>query len=325
MDFITAQNIWLENCNYSAESLENIKKSLPHPKYADFTLNSLNFLSDEYGIEFQISSYNAIRDNSWPECFSLEDLKKLPDSIIDECKNIHGFDFMIYYDDNISSDRWSKYNSGFWPVWELIRYENVILKIQKYIENKTIVDFAAHAGIISLLALHVGAKFVTTTNVRPEFVKLAEKMLQLSPYKNKFTTKIADIHNYHNNTQLCQSVDTVLLYGIMYHVHDHCLILDSITKAEPENIIIDTYIPESIIDQATPLMYWQMENSEDIWNGWHNDEKLVAVGMPNVSWLTMYMATKNYTPVYNENYFCHGVGELLPPHRKRSVVVFSKV
>lgn len=322
-DFKNMEEIWKTALNLQSSDLDYIVDRLPQPKFADFTLNSFQFKSSKDGEAWQINSYNNIKGPSWPDCFTHQQLKQLPQHIIDECISVHGFDFLIYETENISPQQWDQYKSGAWPVWELVRYKNVILDVLPYLQNKTILDFAAHAGIISLMALQVGAKFVKTSNVRQDYVELANKMLSLSEFKNKFETFKADIHDYDNNTKICTDIDTVLLYGIMYHVHDHCQILDSITKARPKNIIIDTAVPNSIIDSKKPMMTWFTENCDDAWNGWLQDHETIAAGEPNFAWFKMYMDLKNYKSVYNSNYFSQSGKTLQPPVNQRSVMVFE--
>ena len=322
-NFDYVQQIWKSKLSLDDKKLSEIFEQLPHPKFADFGLNSLTFKSYKEGEAWQISSYNKIKDPSWPECFTYSDLQKLPKRIIDECKTVHGFDFEIYDAQTVTKERWDNYRSGTWPVWELVRYKNVVLDIKEYLQNKVVLDYAAHVGIISLMALHVGAKFVKTTNVRPEYVDLSNKLLDLSGHQDRFAAFNADIHDYENNRQICQGVDTVLLYGIMYHVHDHCEILNSITEARPKNIIIDTAVPNSIIDNIHPLMVWDTEKSDNVWNGWFNGQEIVAVGKPNFEWFKLYMAVKNYKSVYNANYFAHSTGRLEPPNKRRTIMVFE--
>ena len=322
-DFETTQQIWMSELNLQKSELDQIKQQLPHPKYADFIYNSDSGQSNSSSVQWQIESYNKIKDSLWPECLTSQDLKNLPVHIIEECKNTHGFDFLIYEASEIDQTRWNQYQSGLWPVWELVRYKHIILDLKQYLQNKTVLDYAAHAGITSLMALQVGAKFITTTNVRPEYVKLADKMLKLSMFKDKYNTALADLHDYQNNTKICQGVDTVLLYGIMYHVHDHCQILDSITDAKPDTIIIDAYVPNSIIDSDVATMQWITERTGEVWNGWVNDHDVIAVGHPNFAWFDMYMQLKNYKSVYCKKYFNHN-NQLLPPGQQRCVMVFER-
>lgn len=323
MDYQNSQQAWLNDLGLSSEYLDKIQQQLPPAKYLDFVSNSFGYMPLVNSSDFMLKSYNSIKDDSWPECSSIGDLKNLPQHIIDECRDVHGFDFLIYDADNISVDRWNKFNSGVYPVSELVRYKNVVLDLQQYFKDKKIFDFACHAGMISLLALHVGAKFVTASNVRPEFVKLAEKMLSLSGHTN-FDTTVADIHDYYNNQKICQGNDVVLLYGIMYHVHDHCQILESVAKAAPPTIIIDTHIHNNIIDIDEPLMYWLIEDSDVAWNGWVNGTKDVVVGAPNIKWFELFMSTQNYKLVHSKKYFCQGVGFFDSPKDQRAVMVFEK-
>lgn len=324
-DYKNIEKIWIDELNLQNSDLEYIIERLPHPKFADFTLNSFQFKADKNGEDWQIASYNNIKDPSWPDCSTYQQLKQLPQHIIDECISVHGFDFTIYENKNISQEQWDQFQSGKWPVWELVRYKNVILDVAPYLQNKTILDFAAHAGIISLMALQIGAKFVKTSNIRQEYVELANKMLNLSVFKNKFETLKADIHDYDNNTKICAGIDTVLLYGIMYHVHDHCQILDSIIQAQPKNIIIDTFVPNSIINSGQSMMTWFTENSENVWNGWFQDRKIIAAGAPNYAWFKLYMNLKNYKSVYNSNYFSQITQDSRPPTDQRSIMVFERI
>jgi 2-polyprenyl-3-methyl-5-hydroxy-6-metoxy-1,4-benzoquinol methylase len=324
-NFETAQEIWRSTLNLQKSELDQIEQQLPHPKYADFIYNSDLGKSNNLSVQWQIESYNNIKDSLWPECLTSQDLKNLPLHIIEECKNTHGLDFLIYEASEIDQTRWNQHQSGVWPVWELIRYKHIILDLKQYLQNKTVLDYAAHAGITSLIALQVGAKFITTTNVRPEYVKLADKMLSLSMFKDKYKTALADLHDYQNNTKICQGVDTVLLYGVMYHVHDHCEILDSITDAKPETIIIDNYVLNSIIDSDVPTMQWVTERTEDVWNGWVNGHDIIPVGLPNFAWFVMYMQLKNYQSVYYKKYFTtRDVDPLLPPTEQRCIMVFER-
>ena len=238
MNYQDFQDSWCNKLNWSGKDLDNIKKQLPDPKYLDFISNSIN----QGLVDFKINSYNNIKDSSWPECNTYEDLCNLPQHIIDECRDQHNFDFLIYNQDDIDLTRWNNFVSGEYPVSELVRYKSTILDIQEHFKNKRIVDFACHAGLISLMALHVGAKFVKLMNVRPEFVTLAKKILTLGNYQQCIDPIVADIHNYKSNTDLCSGSDVALLYGIMYHVHDHYEILNSICASNIKKIVIDIFI-----------------------------------------------------------------------------------
>jgi len=320
MNYHEFQLTWAKTLNLSEQDLNSIRSQLPNPKYLDFISNSI----DQYLTDFKIDSYNKIKDSSWPNCLTYEDLINLPQHIIDECRYQHNFDFLIYLEENIDSARWDNFVSGDYPVSELIRYKSTILDIQEHLTNKTVVDFACHAGIISLMSLHVGAKFSKLMNIRPEFLNLAKKILTFGGYQNQIETTVADIHDYKSNTELCQHADVALLYGIMYHVHDHCEILESICQSNIHKIIIDSAVPNTIIDLEDPLVVWKTEPSQNCWNGWFNGQEEVLVGLPNPAWFELYMNSKNYQMIYNNNYFSDGFLEFRPPTQKRSIMIFEK-
>lgn len=48
--------------------------------------------------------YNNVKGASWPECNSLEEFDQLPQTIIDECINVHGLIKESYYDDGCYTD-----------------------------------------------------------------------------------------------------------------------------------------------------------------------------------------------------------------------------
>jgi len=321
MNFDEWQKAFASACGYDKKELDLIRDQLPPPKYLDFICNRFEYLPEVN--DFFISSYNNIKDESWPICHDHNDLRKLPLHIIQECKDTHGFDFLIYDQETITQEQWDCFNSGTYPVSELIRYDAVVLNLKKYLTEKKVIDFACHAGMISLLCLHLGAKSVTATNVRPEFVKLANEMMSLSPHAKKFNATVADIHDYETNTALCQDADTVLLYGIMYHVHDHCQIIDSVLKSKPKTLIIDTSISNNIVNSDQPMMTWVLEQSEDCWMGWHDGQESVAVGAPNTAWFKLYLENKNYCMVHEQKYLTQGVGSFELPTHKRSVMVFE--
>jgi hypothetical protein len=71
------------------------------------------------------------------------------------------------------------------------------------------------------------------------------------------------------------------------------------------------------------MMTWSTEDCDGPWNGWLQDHKTIAVGVPNFAWFEIYMNLKNYKSVYNCNYFTQPDGKLQPPINQRSVMVFE--
>jgi 2-polyprenyl-3-methyl-5-hydroxy-6-metoxy-1,4-benzoquinol methylase len=247
----------------------------------------------------------------------------LPRHIIDECRDVHDFDFFIFEKEHITHEQWKNYNGGGeYPVTELIKFKNTVLDLSEYIYDKNIVDFACHAGLTSLVCLHNGARSVVATNVREEFVNLANECMSLSEFKNQFIAITADIHDYKINTKLSANCDTVLLYGIMYHVHDHVEIIESIVKSTPRYIIFDTDLDHSTKDDPRPLISWKTENSSFALAGYYNNYKTVPIGAPNESWFDLIMTSFQYKLVRNQRYDCAAPGKF-DITLSRSVMVYE--
>lgn len=320
MDYAQCQTKWMQTLGWSVEQVQQIRSQLPHPKYLDFVSTCLDYAPACN--DFRLGSYNAIKDPSWPHCQTVDDLYLLPQHIIDECRYQHHFDFGIYRADHIDQSRWDQFDSGDYPISELLRYKTIVLDVQHLTRDARMVDFACHAGLTSLCHLHAGARSVTGTNVRAPFIQLAEKILDLSGHGAQFQAVHADIHDYDTNTQLCRDADIALLYGIVYHLHDHCAVLDSICSSGIEYIFIDTWIPDSIRCRQEPLISWCHDDATSCWNGWYKDRSVVYSGSPNTAWLTEYLALNDFSLVYLTEYLCHGMHEFQAPRSYRDFLIF---
>ena len=321
MDYQTCQRLWAKTLGWSDSDITAIRSKLPDPKYLDFVSNCLDYAPAEN--DFRLESYCRIKDPSWPICNTIDDLYQLPQWIVNECRFQHQFDFGIYRETNISLQRWKQFQSGQYPVSELLKYKTLILDIQHLLQDRYVVDFACHAGLTSLMCLHVGAKFVTATNVREPYLKLADRMLNLCPYNDRFNTLLADIHDYDKNQEICSRADVALLFGIIYHVHDHCEVLDSICSSGIPYVLIDTWIPDSIRGLDEPLMAWSKEDTDSCWNGWYQGRTSVFSGSPNVTWLTKYMVLQGYQLVQSTEYYAHGMHEFRAPTIKRDFLIYQ--
>lgn len=82
-------DIGLHNANRRQEVLDKVKKWLRGP--LEITrrpddLRDLPGFDDNWR-----ASYEKIRDQSWPDCHSVDDWKNLPESVRLECRDVHGF------------------------------------------------------------------------------------------------------------------------------------------------------------------------------------------------------------------------------------------
>jgi SAM-dependent methyltransferase len=265
--------------------------------------------------------YNKIKDESWPECNTMESFYNLPEHIQKECHDIHQFSPSIWkqkiYDDAVIEFKFPPST-----IQQRIIKDNL-----DYIINKDIVDFACNTGGYGFAAINVGANSVVGFDIRDDNLKLAEAIkifYNIADDKLKFLK--LDIHDYNKITNLCQNKHTALVPGIMYHVYDHYQILLSIAKANVDTIIIETAEADSITNSIEPLVWWRVENTFERIAGWSENFKKIPVGYPNESWFKMILNELQYeclgktqhrmsTSKHNSDEFTHG----------RTVYVFQKI
>ena len=238
------------------------------------------------------NSYNSLKDPSWPDCSTPLDFEKLPDDIKEECRNVHKFSpehwFDSEYENWIGDDDWKI------PVNHLIKVNHVILDNLDIIKDKKIVDLACHLATDSFWALSAGAKSIKATNVRPQNIELVKEGAKLFGYEDKFEIIYSDLHDYSDTTKVCQGADTVLLCGIMYHVHDHYDIIKSIASASPENIIIETEEHPDLVNSDKPAVGWRSEIDNGEITGFVQGEKNLFVGLPNPVWFKFILEEFGY-------------------------------
>jgi len=255
------------------------------------TPEDLNFLNEQ---EKQRLAYN----------YSQEDIESILSSLPD--KRHYEFIFHKYYSKNteLTFDKFQDWTTWSYPIEDLIRFKQVILDNQEFITGKKIVDLACFTGYYSLFCLHLGASFVTATDVRQDSVALANELLTSANYTNS-STRCVDLHSYNDVIDVCSNQDTVLLTGVLYHIHDHIQVLESITKTQPTTIIIDTVIPKRILNINDPLISWRVETTDESIMGYYNHQSSVIVGAPNSAWLDLTMSFFSYKKIKQSMYKKH--------------------
>ncbi len=275
-------------------------------------------------------SYNQVKADSWPECKSINDFCLLPKQIQEECINVHKFSPDIWFNKNLTFDTWQESKEWTYEITNLIRINHILLENLELIVNKKVLDFSTHCGFISNTCLFNHAHHVTFTEVRKPILNLAIEQMQLMGYpESQYCAELANIHDYDNNTRLCLDKDTVILSGVIYHVHDHYAILESIVKARPQNIIIETVHNKDIVNSSDPLIYWIAEGTEkNLANGWHNNLPLVMAGLPNLAWFNFTMNFFGYQlckeTLYDTWIPSDDVTVFTEPTQVRSVQVFGR-
>ena len=243
---------------------------------------------NESEVDF-IEGYNIIKDKSWPECSSYDNFYGLPEHIQYECENLHHFSPKIYYD-SIINDFESVYKENNHLLIKK-EVESFLQRRLDIIEKNKIIDFACKSGKFSFFAHLNNATHVQGMDIRPENIQIAksiQKDLQINDSDISFIT--SDIHNYTHNRKLCQNCDTAFVMGIMYHIHDHIEIMESIFDNNLQNIIIES----GICKQQEPIIWWKKEFTFENRSGWYKNKNKIFVGYPTISWFDLIANSFGY-------------------------------
>ncbi len=210
---------------------------------------------------------------------------------------------------------------------DVVRYRTIILDNLEYIVNKKIVDFSALTGHLSFICLHNKASSVVATEIRSVLVDIIRLAADYKKYtQNQFKVIQSDIHDYAVNKEICTGADTVLLCGIMYHVHDHVAILESIADALPQCIIIETLNDTSISYMHRPMISWKTENTNSLFTAARNSKDVTLVGFPNPVWFDLAMNSLGYSKRKQRDYV-YSMEYAVPVSEKiqnRTVLVYTK-
>lgn len=281
-------------------------------------------------IDGWIQHYANIKHSDWPDCTSYQDIEQLRDDIKKLCSTLYNFDPAVEFEELTTEILHQKVFAEF-PITmrydSMVRYQKVLLNNVEFIRDRNVIDFAVNMGIFAFGCLHNGAKSVLGTEIRSELVDHLEKVrVQYGYSLDKFEVKQADIHDYQNNTALCQGKDTVLLSGILYHIHDHYPVIKSICAADPQHIILETVDFTKGNETDTPCIYWKNEQTLFRLHAWDDSNPLVPVGLPNTAWLDMVLNSFGYRRIRHSRNTSWGTIDLLAEREVlRMVYVYEKI
>jgi protein-L-isoaspartate O-methyltransferase len=121
------------------------------------------------------------------------------------------------------------------------RHECLIARHTEHLRDRTVLDVGSHDGRWSFAALAAGARHVLGVETRPALVEATKKTFaeyQIAP--ERFAFHVGDILEFLNATR--PTVDTVLLCGVLYHVHYHVALLQELRQTGARTILIDTIV-----------------------------------------------------------------------------------
>ena len=133
------------------------------------------------------------------------------------------------------------YHTGIHPGWHRLnaRFDCLIARHRDFIVGRTILDVGSHDGRWSLAALASGASRVTGIEPRPELVDTAKANLAAYGFDQASFLVGSGLETLRS---MKPKVDTVLLFGVLYHVHNHVSLLQELWETNAAAIIIDTAV-----------------------------------------------------------------------------------
>lgn len=207
-------------------------------------------------------------------------------------------------------ERWNDWPVWNYPVQDALRFKYILLDNAQYIKNSCVADFGCHIGYMSLFMSHLGAKFVTGTNIRQQELNLSRELCHIAGANNvKFIQ--SDLHNYQDVLNICNNHETVLFSGILYHLTDQVNLLETVTNSTAKTLIIDNEEDASIVDIKHPLIFYKIENTDISVNGFDNSTRSnsILVGLPNQSWIDFTMTYFGWKKVYDKKYKMYRQGD----------------
>ena len=271
-----------------SEHTKNLFTQIYKPIFEQYTNFYYNNLESKF-----VAQYNVIKDPTWPDCTAYSKFDKLPEAIKQECVDVHNFSPQIYYE-SVKRDFGTYHTQTHVTMNDTIA--EFILKNIDVIENKNVIDFACKDGAVSCLASLYKAHSVLGMDVRQDNIDIACSIRQDLQLDINFV--LSNLHDYETNKILCKDKDTALLFGIMYHVHDHVDIIDSIFCNNVKNIIIES----GIYENEQPLIWWKTEPTFELRSGWHDSKNEIIVGFPTISWFDLIANYYGYTKINQVTY-----------------------
>lgn len=160
----------------------------------------------------------------------------------------------------------------------MFNMKNALTFNKKIIENKTVLDLACNTGKSTQIIHSLDPKFVFALDAREDNVLQAQNSINANNVE--FFTK--DVNDFEFLDTLVKQSNTVVCFGLLYHLFDHFRFLSHIMTENIEYVLIETvYGPESL----NPEMFWSFESTNISTNGWFKKFSMVPHGTPNLSWI----------------------------------------
>ncbi|MGA0542788.1 class I SAM-dependent methyltransferase [Neotabrizicola sp. VNH66] len=161
-----------------------------------------------------------------------------------------------------------------------MRHSFIIEPFLTDLDGAKVLDLAAHDGRWSYALAAAGARQVIGVEARPELVAKFSDMPHDAP-ASKVELVVADLFDaLQDYVREEQTFDVVAIYGVLYHVMDHFLLLRRVTALRPKLVIIDS----EFITGNSPMVQMVRERTDNPLNAIEAtaNQEVTMVGIPSV-------------------------------------------
>jgi hypothetical protein len=178
--------------------------------------------------------------------------------------------------------------------------------------NCNVLDLASHTGESSICCKEQGASSVLGIDPRIELVEKSIFLAKQHNIKNVeyIVGNATDIKTLEN---LLHNIDTVVTFGMFYHIADHNLLIKTICESNAKHIIIET---EYGIESPLPSMLWYIEKTNSILSGYNNGYDQILAGVPNLQWINDCLTIYGWKIIYYKAFY----QEYLQKPRQRMIL-----
>jgi len=164
------------------------------------------------------------------------------------------------------------------------------------IKNKNVLDLACNNGLSTSHILNLGAKHVFAVDIRSHLIEQAKQRITHS----NIDFVVGDVTDKDLISPLVKQSDTVIVLGLLYHLHNHFQFFSQILNPNVSHCLMETVFgPESL----NPEMVWSFESVHVDTNGAFGNCNIVPIGTPNISWILQVAQIFGFACDYVQ---CHG-------------------
>ena len=211
-------------------------------------------------------------------------------------KKYYEFAYYMYYQNkhlNLETEynKWQSWDEWDYPVYDLFRFNLIVLQNKKHFSNKNILDLGSNLGYFSLFSLYSGCKNVKGIDVRSSKLEISKFICKKAGYTN-FSFEEKNINDFPLLDTTLKDIDTILCLGLIYHVSNHYQLLTQLTNSKASCIIIDNSEQPEYVKSGYPHIHWKFDDltgEDGKMRGYMKDKDKVLVGKPNQAWIDVAM------------------------------------